>query len=77
MPWPFSFAWTIPEIYSVSAISGEVQFDGIDHRYNHILERVNFGFKNFASSRYGISDDSNIMNIVVFHGGNKTDANSH
>ena len=64
-------------MYSVSAVSGEIQFDGIGHRYDYILERVDFGFKNFASSRYGVSDDSDIMNIVVFHGGDETDANSH
>ena len=64
MSWPFGFAWTIPEIYSVSVISSKILFDGIGHRYDYILERVNFGFKNFASSRYRVGDDSD---IVVFH----------
>ena len=45
--------------------------------YDHILERINFGFKNFACSRYEVSDDNDIMNIVIFHGRNKTNVDSH
>jgi len=64
-------------MYSVSAVTGEIQFDGIGHRYDYILERVDFGFKDFASSRYGVSDDSDIVNIVVFYSENETNVDSY
>ena len=74
---PFGFAWAIPDMYSVSAVSEEICFDGRGHRYDHVLERIDFGFKNFASSRYGVSNNNNVMDIVIFYSRNETNADSY
>ena len=54
--------------------------NNIKYKRNYIIKwvfSVIWQFKNFACSRYGVSDDNDIVNIVIFHGGNETNVDSH
>jgi len=74
---PLGFTRAVPEVDGISFVLTQESFHSISKWYNYILEEIDIGLKNLASSRDGVSEDNNIAGVVVFHGRYKANMNSH
>ena len=73
----FSFSGAELKVDFISAVFAEEGFNGKGQQDDHVLKGIDFGLQDLLCSGNGIGDDSSVVNIVYFHGRNKSCVNSH
>jgi len=74
---PFSFAGAVPEINSVSFVFVQEGFHPGDKLYNNILEGIDVEFKDLVSSRDRVSEDNDIIDVIIFYGKNEANVDDY
>ena len=74
---PFHLFRALPKVYGISVIFAEEGSDPSGEWYDNLLKGINLGFKDFTGCSDRISDNNDIMGVVIVHGRDKTNIYSH
>ena len=74
---PFSFTGAVPKMNSVFLVLFQEGFHPENKWYNDILDRADMRFEDFVSSRDKVSEDYDIVGVIVFHSKDEVNIDGH
>ena len=72
-----SFARAVPVIDGISIVFAQKGFDPGSKWYDDVLEEIDMGLENLTGGSNGVGNNNNVVSIIVFHGRDEANTNSH